>query len=547
MTSYIKYPGNAHVILKAYIQQFGWNYYILFLTSAILLSVLFAYFFIVKKPDKPFLFYCITISFVVFFRLPTLVMYSYDPDESQFITAINALLNDSRYWQSADMYTSGPLNIMPLVLLYKTGIPLNYFTLRLIMIVCIQLPTIFLLYKTCCVIADKQKAALALFPVMLFYAFMNNQELISFNSEQIPNLLTAFAVLLLVKNYYRNEKNELLTGIVLGSMLFTKLQYAPVGFFLGLTSLTILYLRKRKLQGYLLLITGVFIPILLTGIYLLVSDSWSEFYISYILVNLVISKTGLTGGEPFPYNLLNLPLFIYKSPEFAFLILLCSLLLLAFFARYFYSGRNFSVSYKTILFGAVYFIISCWCIVQNGNKFLHYIYLLVVPCSLLIFWSIRYLYTTPHFATVCIAFSIFFTGVKIFKNRYFIYDILETKITPLTPLSAYINSIDRPNEKIAVWGWNTSVYVETENIQATRDPHTYNQIAETPYRSYFEERYADDLKKNKPEIIIDGVPDLFFKDTTDRINHYPLISNYIYAHYTLTDTIGNNRIYIRKD
>lgn len=547
MTSHINYPGSTHVILKELLQQLGWNYYYIYLLSGFLISLLFAYCFISSKPNRIVVFYVLTTLLVVFYRISTLVMYSHDPDESQFITAINALLNDSRYWKSADMYTSGPLNIMPLVLLYKTGIPLNYFSLRSIMILFIQLPTLFFLCKTFSIIAGRKIATLSIFPIILFYAFLNHQELISFNSEQIPNLFSALALYFIVSNYYTDKANEFRLGFVLSCMMFTKLQYAPIAAFLGITALLLFYKKKISGKRLLAFLRGGVLPILLVLIYLLITNTWNDFLISYVFVNIVISKQGLINSVPFPESIYNVPKLICTSPEFLYLSSITLILICLSAIVLFKMGKNFKISTLPIFFGCLYILITYWCIIQNGNKFLHYIFLLLIPISLVIFWAVRIINEYKFLTTLFVLICIMFLTTKNYLYRYFMYDIIETPLIPYTSLAEYINKIDSRNEKIAVWGWNTSIYVETENIQATRDPHSYNQILETPYQPYFINRYVEDLKKNTPRIFIDGVPDLFFTNAEKRINHYPLISAYIYEHYTLIDSLNTNRIFIRKN
>jgi hypothetical protein len=111
------------------------------------------------------------------------------------------------------------------------------------------------------------------------------------------------------------------------------------------------------------------------------------------------------------------------------------------------------------------------------------------------------------------------------------------------PASEIINTLEKTNKKIAVWGWNTKLYMETNSIQATRDPHIFNQVYESKYNEFFLRRYLLDIEKNKPALFIDAVPGFYFKDLKYRHENYSDIYLYINKNYEKIVTVDSIRIY----
>lgn len=540
MKSYIDYPGAAHLIIKDFIIQLQWNYYylLLFLT---LLFLLFLSFKMIKNDN---ILKILIIISLLFFRLPSFIMGTLDPDESQWMSAVNVMLNNPTYWKSIDTTTTGPFNTFFLMFVYKLGFPINYFTIRIILVLLIQFPTILFLYESFKIITNTPKARLAIFPILLLYMFMYNKELVSYNSEQIPNLLLSVSIYCCVKYYYKSVKNELLTGIILGIIPYSKLQFVPVAIFIGCFYIWILWYRKAKINSIFKLIIGTTIPTVIVLLYLLITGEWNDFWISYIEMNLIYAKSGLNNnGIGFPESLQNIPFLLKKSKEFKFLAI--GLITMASYTIiYILINKKTKFVLKQIIFGTLFFLFSTWSIIQSGNKFLHYIYIYIIPLSMLSLWNIMNKPMSKFNINIYLSLFICLILLKQYTDRYFMYDILENKETKYQALSLKLETYDKPNDKIAVWGWNNELYIETENIQATRDAITYYQTITSPNQIYYQERFIDDMEDNKPTYFINSIPGRFYQDTSCSFTHYPIIANYIFKNYKLIDE-NDKRIYVR--
>ena len=116
-------------------------------------------------------------------------------------------------------------------------------------------------------------------------------------------------------------------------------------------------------------------------------------------------------------------------------------------------------------------------------------------------------------------------------------------------LTALIRRLSVPGEPLAIWGWRSSLYVESARPQATRQAHTETQIYPGPLQPYFLRRYFEDFQASDPPVFVDAVgPGNFaFGDLRRAHESFPPLHAAIAARYTYVVTLGGARLYARND
>ncbi|HET7536454.1 MAG TPA: hypothetical protein VFJ90_08375, partial [Candidatus Didemnitutus sp.] len=107
----------------------------------------------------------------------------------------------------------------------------------------------------------------------------------------------------------------------------------------------------------------------------------------------------------------------------------------------------------------------------------------------------------------------------------------------------------KPGERLAMWGWQPNLYVETGMAQGTRDAHTAFLIATGSLRDYYRARYLADFRHNQPGWFVDAVgPGRFcYQDRTlSGYETFPALAAIVQSDYTFVADVEGYRIYRRK-
>lgn len=131
------------------------------------------------------------------------------------------------------------------------------------------------------------------------------------------------------------------------------------------------------------------------------------------------------------------------------------------------------------------------------------------------------------------------------------------------PATEYIKANTDPDDRIFVWGWFTPVYVCSQRAPATRFVFTTTQTGYKPGNDPNEEKersdrtwvgvpeswqmLEDDLKRNRPELIIDTSPGNYKDFGRYPIRNYPIMLNYLETYCRLETSIAGMDIYRCKD
>jgi hypothetical protein len=538
MKNYLDYPGELYLFFKEVfilIQPYYWN--IWFLSSIIFMLF---YLYQLQKQTHSFFYFLYLFVGLLFFRLPSFMQYSYNPDESEFLSSINLLSNNIHYWKVTDTYTSGPLNSIPFVLFSALGIQWNYFSFRLINVCFIQFPTLVLSYYTLKHFFNNNQTKSVIFPIVLFYTFLSTNELVMYTSEQIPNLLLVLSIYCFTRYYFNNKIFFLFFSVfVLGFVPLAKFQYLLL---VGFTMATYLFiLLKTNLFKQTIFVALIFIiPTISTIFILIYNHSIQDAYISYIKMNFLIAKQGLGYNIPFPNSLLNVFYLLRVNIEFKILFVALFILLTYHLLL---NKNNFPLTSNIVLAVLFFFILAYLTVIKTGNLFYHYLFIFICPILAICIYLYYVNLDNKNFVKLYCILPFLLFIYSNYQNKYFIDDVYKKINNIYLPASEIINTLEKTNKKIAVWGWNTKLYMETNSIQATRDPHIFNQVYESKYNEFFLRRYLLDIEKNKPALFIDAVPGFYFKDLKYRHENYSDIYLYINKNYEKIVTVDSIRIY----
>jgi hypothetical protein len=206
------------------------------------------------------------------------------------------------------------------------------------------------------------------------------------------------------------------------------------------------------------------------------------------------------------------------------------------------------------------FLVSLGCILVPLRPSLHYLQLAVVPWTLVLggITGLATLAAEERKAAVrlgilCGALACSTAGVLgawAVKPHLYVRSLRFAQLHPRSDTTRMLLSYAKPGEPLGVWGWQPSLFAEGGFRQATREAHTYAQIADGPYRGYFRQRYLADLERSRPPVFVDVVGPQAFWFQDPLLAHdasFPELAAYVRANYTQVGNPEGCRVYVRND
>lgn len=491
--------------------------------------------------------------FFLLLRLPSLLSNEIDSDESEWIAGAATLIHDPRFWLSVDGTTSGPLNIFPLFIPHLLGWQLSFASVRLFLILFIEIPTFYCLYHSVKKMTVSWSAQGFLFLWIFFNAFMSIPSFFNpegfftfvfgsffiYQSEKIPVLIISIIVLMVI-SWLKGESNRparlFPAFFLIGLLPYAKIQSLYIAFLLGMVMLVSLWWSRHSLLQKFLYSTGfaffALLPSLLCLIYLFRSGAWEDFFQSYILNNVVYSSTTNQSKiilhpvfdkyiyNPFARTIIKaLPL-----PQLLFLygILLSTVTMAIKCFQYWKKWES-----KNRLFFAflmLWWVVSFLTIVQSHRPFLHYYNFFLPP----LFVSLSFFFHKVNLLGVstltfpsakkmapALVFIVLVSLPYLFWENKFIHGLKTTGKLPISVINKDIFKYRKDAlDRLAVYSWHNDAwgshnkyYVETNLIQATRESHSERQLVSNKFSGkqfkYYRNRYLSDLHQNQPIFFID--------------------------------------------
>lgn len=452
-------------------------------------------------------------------------------DESIMLSGGRTLGYDPRAWISLDTTTSGPLNFLPALLLLKVADGGSYGELRMLYALIFQIPTILILFFTLRRIGGRDKARIAIIPLVLTFGFFYYTDLLHASSEHFPLLFFAIVISVLLRitlDFDVKNWQLILAGLACAASFYAKLQVTPVFFFLAGACFILLILVKKKPKQAFIFLSGFVCTHVLALITIWLYGGFPDFIQSYIVGNMRYTTVNAFNPEIFTTFL--------KSAIRSLLPILAFGLVLP--GLFFYKIKN-NLKPVDLLYHAGFLTtiaITVYCIAKPGRYFLHYILLVVVPLYGYMIWLLlkynwhpgRY---TPALFSLAIT-AVFYINAKnaaktLANEKQPLNDIIDQKLVKRIKF----NSV--PGDRMAVWGWGSYYNHAARMIMGTRDVHfDFQTTYQSDLGKYYRERYLADLKMNRPKYFLDlSLPGGLMTTAKCELIQYPEINDFVKKHY----------------
>jgi hypothetical protein len=500
-------------------------------------------------------------------RWPYLLFRHYfNPDESQQIAGAITLAHRPWFWLAVDGHTAGPMDFYYLCLPALWRGAINYTSARAEALLLV-LGTLFFCYRIFRFRLPIFAARIALLPLVFFFAWVTDNDFVEISTEHMPVfLITAGAYFFLRPiltscDELSRRRNWFFAGIFLGLAPWAKLQSAVtlVASLLVLISWcgtkTRPFSPRKLVREIWPFCLGLGLPVLFFGTMMLATHQVETFYRSYLAANLDYTYRGTAKF----YLLSELWGFACESGFFPLLFVGAC----AWAGFYWIQVRRI----KTVSTGCVtwflgYGVISFLTVISPGRPFLHYLLFMVSSLGLLAGYawagSIS-LHVERHLPSrgfwrygviFVFGWALCFLALRSLFSVPFAGFLEREWGRPLSRPAEVAQRYLKPNDSIALWGWRPDLYVELQAPQAVRSAHTQREIEDTPFRSYYRERYMADLKAQQPVAFIDVVGPkgfVFLDRQRFGFETFPALKAYISRNYTLIDDSAVGRVYIRND
>ncbi len=520
-------------------------------------------------------FFGLAMSAVVFAgRWPFLFYRTYfNPDESQQIAGAITLAHRHWFWAAVDGHTAGPMDFYYLCLPSLWGGAVDYTTARAsgLALIC---GTLFFVYKLFRFYTPVAVARVAIFPLVLFFTWVTDDDFVEISTEHMPVFLISAGSYFFLRPIFRGADSRararswFLAGLAFGLAPWAKLQAsvavllalgAAIGW--GVAKLRP-FSRRNVFRTALPFIFGLSLPTLFFGGVIISLGQEQTFYQSYLAANLDYTYRGTAKF----YLLSELWFFACESGFFPILFLGAGISTIVAVWR----SRSQQVPVDSALkwfFG--YAGAAFLTVISPGRPFLHYLLFMVPGLGLLA--GAAWVQTlkiqkksSQNPPSGCAAsrpalpsgslflvlwFFAFFAVRSLFPVPF--RGVLSAEWTrPASRLASVAARYLYPGESVALWGWRPDVYVELQAPQGVRDAHTQREIEDTPFRPYYRQRYLADLTQNQSVAFIDVVSCkafVFLDRQRFGFETFPELRAYVAAHYSLIDDSALGRIFIRND
>lgn len=495
-------------------------------------------------------------SFLLAWRWPFLfAAHEYNPDESQLIAGALTLAHDPVFWRSVDGTTSGPLNFYALLPLHLIGAPMDYFMARLtgLLLIWVALLGCERLVRS---VYSPAVARLSLFPAAVFFAAAIETDFIHYSSEHVSLMLTGLAAGLIASRRADDTRYGslwLAGGVVAGMLPWAKLQAGPIGAVLLAYGLACLWFDptrspedKRRLTLRFTLAAGAatagFVAVAI------VTGQAGNLLGNYLLQNLNYVQTGqtITGAAQ---SLWERSSHVGHYPAHV----LGSLAVIA--ASLAAGWRHLRPMRNPWVLGAGLTLVSIGCVLAAKRDFTHYLLLTIIPLSIWFggatgsLWS-RFKTRKGKWITTALVLTAGLIPLGMRLNQpvpHMFGSFGDHWRHPHSSLAKLVRAYRTPDSRLAVWGWLSSVHVESVVPQAARDTHTETSISFSPRREAYRERYLEDIRQSQPDFFVDAVgpsSHYFLRRAESAHETFPALAEYVSANYREVAELGYARLFV---
>ncbi|MBB3840850.1 hypothetical protein FHS57_004870 [Runella defluvii] len=516
-----------------------------------------------KRPFSEFFFISALFLFSGFMRLP-IFLYNLplNPDESQMLAQGLTLTVDPLIYRSFDPTTSGPINTYLLTLVHLLGFPLNFHTAHVLSWL-VTLTAIYFLYKALNYLVPTYLAQLAVIPTIAFVSFAQDANYIHYYSEGIASILLSYCIFLLVR--WGHLKTYTITeliafGVSITVIVLCKIQAIPLAFILGVWSLVLLFMLKKKkwvlhaviVSGSVLAVAGIWL------LYMQVNGLLDDFFLYYIVGNaqLKVHFNDESYRSPWLF-LVRFPFIIYKkTAELNYWFVPFLVLGFVFFFTLFSKTVLTKVTKSNYYFWPMmfsFFLMVIAVIIRTGSFYPHHFLYFIIPGCLLTGLFLQQLTFPSIWKWGVLLTQLVFLGdgIKRLVNHFplNVYETAYSRQNELGDVSKTILKYGKPGDYLAVWGWSCEYHVETQMPQGVNENHSVRSAMKHPLQSDYYQRYLHDLQRTKPKVFVDAITSkTIWMNDPKKYGHqnYPELAKFVADNYVFKAEIDSVKIYVAR-
>lgn len=535
-------------------------------------------------------------------------------DASQSIVAARTIQQDPRFWVSVDVGTHGPLVSLTQLFLPLFGLDIDYAGSRLLAVVIsfVGLCCLFLVIRR---LTDESTSRCVLLPSVFLVCGLRFADFVEYNGEYPIILCMMLAVACLASAFFSEVQNSatptvglvpekhtvkmlLLAGIFIGLIPWAKVQGVPIAAVLFVLGVGASLFVNREAAGAketavrcTTFCFGAVLPTVLLLAWLLYNHAFGLMCDSYVGWNLAYARRNeLSFISKFANVQDLLTEFAFKSSLFHAWLQPIAMLSLYLTVRGLVN-RNSGSRLPVVAVAAVAMLVVCvLCVVVPGNRFDHYLMLLLFPLCLVysLLWLSLFAKSasdpTParskgagYFLVGAVLIPFLFWGLlppeafgagQMLSPFSVAYSIgQQGDPGEENAVVSHLQELTAPGDYVGVWGWRPELLVLTHTRSATRSCFTLREaIRELPMNEHFLRLFVQDLESNKPVVFVDNMhafdqtvrayqeirganSHLPKRDPTAfRYENYPMLKEWVDTNYDLnSESISGVRIFTRKD
>ena len=518
--------------------------------------------------ERPWLWCLALFGFILLWRWPFLFTADeFNPDEPQLIAgALTLWLKDPVFGRAVDGTTSGPLNFYALWYARLLGLPIDFFSARLL-VIALSAGAVFAASQALRLFTGPRLARIAVLPAACFFAFNTERQFIHYASEYVSLFLVAVGfgqLLAAVESTRRDAMGPWArAGFLLGLAPWAKFQAVPIvvplllwGFWQAI--------RRREQAGsdpaafnwqrVRVLFIGAIAPSAAVAIAVAAFDLWVPLHVGYIQYGKYYLQTG--GGYS-PWDLLAIQWGQVRGVPLVHSLLwgLCAVLLAAVICWVVNRTRPRRHFWAALIF----FGGSLVAVLAPQRPFMHYVLYVIVPATLVagmaggVAWRAAVNKSRGLLMMLRVALAapiIVLLGAQLtFPGPFMLGRLQQHWREPRTALGRALRPVVKPGEPIAVWGWRARAYLENGNVQATRCAHSERMILDSPLRDYHRDRYLRDFAASAPRVFVDATgPGVFAYEDRARFGHetFPALRELISRDFEFLCDVGDARVYVHR-
>ncbi|HEY4990010.1 MAG TPA: hypothetical protein VII09_09395 [Opitutaceae bacterium] len=498
-----------------------------------------------EKSRRPLLDFGLPLAFgaaIVASRIPAILCdCELNVDESQLIAQVRRYQLDLLPWRSVNGDTGGPLNTWYLLAAHLLGMPLEYAWVHALAAATLA-ATVILAYIAARRFFGREGAFVAGVFGTLWAVLHQVTDFSQYASELVPNLLVVAAVTCVGRSF----RSDVAAALFLGLMPWAKLQVVPIGVVIGawLVAPTLWPgnadpgAPRQRIRRAALIVAAAALPSALMIYAVAKGGAWEDCRRAYFVTNLSYAGEAVLA----PFLLRAADCVALASTVAPWCIGLIAAALLVPWRRAVAARFMDWRAPSGLALGIVAASVFAWA--RTRTEWAHYDFFLL-PGLILATAAIMAPGTSSLRArgraraaalAVAVAYALVLAKPAVDYGRSLLVRRQEPQ--EADGLLGAIRALAPGFRTMAIWGWRPSIYVRGGITPPTRQANCGFLFIDNPSRDFLRARYAGDLEKSLPDLVLDSGGMSFEKFWHGvHLVEVPELAPVIRAHYALKGTI----------